>query len=87
MADKHQDKYVTQLLLAFTFISAGVLLIFYACFERAKTDDWYFWGVLVSILISMGLYFITNACIHKVKSDLIKRQKLKEQQKAIDHEE
>ena len=64
-------------------VIAGVFAIVFACFERTKYEDWYAWGILASILVCAGLYFIMSGFVHKVKSDLIKRQKLREQQKTF----
>jgi uncharacterized membrane protein HdeD (DUF308 family) len=81
MSNTHQDRYITKLLLGFAFITGGILLIFYTTFERARQDDWYLWGIIASVSINLGLYFLMSAIVHKVKSDLIKRQKMRNQQK------
>lgn len=83
MSNKHQERYTTKLLFGFAFITAGILLTLYAAFERTQEDDWYFWGIVASVLINAGLYFFGTAFVHKVKSDLIKRQKIREQQKTF----
>ena len=83
---RHEDKYITKLLLGFSAIIAGVLIICYACFERTKYDDWYFWGILSALLICFGVYFLLGAFVHKIKSDLIRRQKVRQQQQADDVE-
>jgi len=83
MPDRHQEKYITKLLFCFAFVTAGILLILYTAFERSRTDNWYFWGIIAATLINAGLYFLKDAIVHKVKSDLIKRQKLKDQQKSF----
>jgi uncharacterized membrane protein HdeD (DUF308 family) len=87
MSDKHLEKYITKLLLGFSFITCGILSVLYAAFERTHDDDWYFWGIVASLLINTGLYFLLRAFVHKVKSDLIKRQKIREQQKAFNPED
>jgi uncharacterized membrane protein HdeD (DUF308 family) len=83
MSNDHQEKYITKLLFGFTFITAGILLILYAAFERTRQEDWYFWGVIASVLVNGGLYFLLTAFVHKVKSDLIRKQKSREQQKTF----
>jgi uncharacterized membrane protein HdeD (DUF308 family) len=83
MSNTHEEKYITKLLVGFALITGGILLIFYTAFERSRKDDWYFWGIVASLLINAGLYFFGSAFVHKVKSDLIKRQKVKEQQKTF----
>ena len=71
------------MLLGFALITTGIIGILYACFERTETDDWYFWGIVASFVINLGLYFLLQAFVHKVKSDMIRRQKQKEQQKTF----
>ena len=71
------------MLMGFTCITLGILGILYACFERTALDDWYFWGIVASFIINLGIYLLMQAFVHKVKADLIRRQKLKEQQKTF----
>ncbi len=77
----HEDKYISKLLLGFGAVIAGVMSILYACFERTRQDDWYFWGVVASLLLCSGIYLMLNAFVHKIKADMIRRQKVREQQK------
>jgi hypothetical protein len=79
MSNAHQEKYITKLLLGFTFVTAGIFIILYAAFERTRQDDWYFWGLVASVIICTGIYLLLSSFIHKMKSDLIKRQKQREQ--------
>lgn len=81
MSDLHKEKYLTKMLMGFVFITIGILIILYASFERAAFDDWYMWGIVASIAVNLGLYMLLQAFVHKVKSDLIKRQKVRDQQK------
>jgi len=83
MSSKHTEKFITKLLLGFAFVTAGIMLIFYVTFERRQDEDWYFWGIVASVAINVGLYFLLSAFVHKIKSDFIKRQRLREQQKTF----
>ena len=83
----HEDKYISKLLFGFGAVIAGVMAIMYACFERTKDDDWYFWGIVASLLLCTGIYLIAGAFVHKTKSDLIRKQKMRHQQKASDVDE
>jgi uncharacterized membrane protein HdeD (DUF308 family) len=78
----HEDKFISKLLIGFGAIIGGIMAILYACFERTKQDDWYFWGVVSSLLICFGIYSVLGAFVHKVKSDLIRKQRSLQQQKA-----
>lgn len=86
MSNTHQEQFVTKMLVGFAFVTAGILLTFYTAFERARNEDWYLWGIVASVIINTGLYFLINAFVHKVKADFIKRQKQREQQKSVKKE-
>jgi hypothetical protein len=83
MSNNHQERYFTKLLFGFAFITSGILSILFAAFERTREDDWYLWGIGASVLVNVGIYFLLGAFVHKVKSDLIRRQRMKEQQKTF----
>ena len=83
MSNNHQEKFISKMLFGFASVTAAVFLILYAAFERTQQDDWYFWGIVGSVLINLGLYFLVSAFVHKVKADFIKRQKQREQQKTF----
>lgn len=78
----HEEKFVSKLLMGFGAIIAGVMVILFASFERTKEDDWYGWGLVASALLCGGVYFLLGAFVHKVKADLIRRQKIRQQQKS-----
>ena len=83
MSTAHQEKYLTKLLVGIAFITAGIFVMLYAAFEKGEKADWYFWGTLVAIAINAGVILIASAFVHKMKSDLIKKQKKREQQKTF----
>jgi hypothetical protein len=78
MAKPHKKKYFYNLVLGFAAVSAGIFLILYSTFEKSTVTDWYFWAVIASAVICLGLYFLLTAIVHKIKADLIKRQKARE---------
>lgn len=78
----HSDRFLTKLLFGFAAVIASVFIIVFACFERTKEDQWYGWGLAASTLLCIGLYFLMEAFVHKVKSDFIRRQKSREQQRS-----
>ena len=87
MSNSHREKFVTNLLIGFSFVTGGVFAILYAAFERTQQEDWYFWGIVASILINVGLFFLISAFVHKIKSDFARRQKHREQQKTFTADE
>ena len=83
MSNTHQEKYISKLLVGVGFLTAGIFLILYSAFEHDPDEDWYFWGILAALAVNLGVILIGNAFVHKMKSDLIKRQKQREQQKTF----
>ena len=76
----HADKFLTKLLIGFTLVIASIFVIIFACFERVKYDDWYGWGLLAAVSMCVGLYFLLSAFVHKMKADLLRKQKAKDLQ-------
>jgi uncharacterized membrane protein HdeD (DUF308 family) len=83
MSNTHSEKYITKLLLGLASITAGIFVIMYANFNRQSKDDWYFWAIIAAVAINFGLVLVCNAFVHKIKSDLIRRGKQREQQKTF----
>jgi uncharacterized membrane protein HdeD (DUF308 family) len=77
MNNTHEKKFVINMLIGLIFTTAGISSIIYACFTKENQKDWIFWAVIPVILINTGLLFIGSSVIHKVKADLIRRQKQK----------
>jgi len=46
--------------------------------------DWIFWALISAVTINAGLLFLGSALIHKVKADLIRRQKQKNDMRKSD---
>lgn len=82
MPDSHSEKYLLKLLIGFASIISSVIVIYYSVFESgAEKGDWYFWATVAAFLLCSGIYFTLSAFVHKIKSDLSKRTKQRENQK------
>ena len=77
MSNTHEKKFVINMIIGLIFTSAGISSIIYACFTQQNHNDWVFWAVIPVILINTGILFISSSVVHKVKADLIRRQKQK----------
>lgn len=82
----HQDKFITKLLIGITLILVSVFLLFFTIYERSeksiKEEDWYWWAFAFAALLTTGIVLICNAYVHKTKSDFIRRQQQREQDKS-----
>ncbi len=83
-SSSHSEKYFSKLFISFVAITGSVLVIFYSIFQLKKDDGyWYAWAIISAILLCIGIYFCLQAAVHKVKSDLSKRQRMREQQQTF----
>lgn len=74
------------MLVGLILFTGGVLAILYTSFLKERQQEWYA-GVLASIIFTnSGLYVLGNAFVHKVKADLIRRQRQKDQHKKYEFE-
>ncbi len=64
--------------VGFLLVGAGILVIMYSANKRAS-DEWLIWGIISVTILNAGLGLLGNAFIHKVKSDLIKKQRTRQQ--------
>lgn len=82
----HYAKWLLQAPLGFVFTTIGIMLIMYAAIEKAKENEWMFWGFAAAMILNIGLVLLGSAFVHKVKADMIKRshQKEKSHQHSLD---
>jgi hypothetical protein len=86
VTNKHRQKYLVSLLSGLGLVSGGVLVIIYASFLKDRKDEWYIWGAVAIMLVNSGLFLLGNAFVHKVKADLIRKQKQKDLHKKYEFE-
>jgi ABC-type nickel/cobalt efflux system permease component RcnA len=75
MSNSHGEKYVSNLLMGFAAVTSSIFLLLFIIFEKSQKDDWFIWGIVASLLMCIGLYLIVLATVHKVKAELIKKQR------------
>lgn len=71
------------MLLGIFLVTAGIFMSIYTCINPVMQNEWYIWALLVSLLINTGLLLLFKAFVHKVKADLIRKQKNHEQHKTF----
>ena len=77
MSNKHEKKFIINMLLGFVLTTSGISAIIYSAFTDEHKLDWIFWAAISAVAINAGLLFLGSSLIHKVKADLIRRQKQK----------
>jgi hypothetical protein len=74
----HRSKYELQLILGFLLLFAFTALLFFSIFEVQRIGTWYFMAAVGGGLLCGAAYFISSATVHKVKSDLSRKNRRKE---------
>lgn len=84
MTNKHEKKFLRNMLIGFLLTTSGIAAVIYAAFTEVHKLDWIFWAAISAVTINAGLLFLGSALIHKVKADLIRRQKQKNESRKLD---
>lgn len=77
MSKKHEKKYFINILIGFVLVTIGIFTIIYLIFANERKFDWISWAIVLTLIINTGLLFLGRGLVHKVKADLIRRQKHK----------
>ena len=77
MSNKHEKKFIINMLIGFLFTTTGISSIIYFAYTDEHKIDWLLWAAVPVVTINAGLIFLGSALIHKVKADLIRRQRQK----------
>jgi divalent metal cation (Fe/Co/Zn/Cd) transporter len=75
MRSKHYEKYLRNLLEGIIFLTVGIFLIFYSAMTGVQKKDWYLWAAGIAVVINTGIFFLGTAFVHKVKADIIRKQR------------
>ena len=78
MSNYHFEKWIYKTVLGFLLVAASIFFMYYSITHEAR-DNWLLYALICSVGGGMGVYFLSSAAINKVKSDMIKKQKIKQQ--------
>jgi hypothetical protein len=79
MPNKHYRRWIILMPFGFVVVAAAILIMMYSA-NRRGPDEWLMWGVISVAGVVLGLSLLGTAFIHKIKSDLIRKQRSKEKQ-------
>ena len=82
--NKHENKVFPNILMGISMISVSLIFIIYDIKSKLPEINKYLIGAAIIIMINAGLYFWGLAFVHKVKSDLIKRQKNQREKETVE---
>lgn len=75
MSTNRERKFLFNLFIGLLFTTTGICSILYACLTIQDEKDWIIWAIVSVITLNGGLLFLGSAIIHKVKADLVRRQR------------
>ena len=78
MGNYHFEKWLYKTVSGFLLLIGGIFFMYYSL-SHFMRKDWILYGLICSVGIGIGVYLLSSAAINKVKSDLIKKQKVKQQ--------
>jgi len=78
MSNYHFEKWIYKTTLGFLLVVVGIFFMYYSL-SHFMRKDWALYGLICSVGIGIGVYLLSSAAINKVKSDMIKKQKVKQQ--------
>ena len=78
MSNHHFERWIYKTVLGFLLVAGGIFFMYYSLSHFIRAN-WILHSLICSIGISVGVYFLSSGAINKVKSDMIKKQKVKQQ--------
>ena len=79
MSNNHYEKWFLKLPIGFLLIGGGVFFMYYSLTLPEAAENWVIFGLTSGIAIASGALLLSSAAVNKMKSDLIKRQKIRQQ--------
>ena len=78
MSNHHYEKWAFKTPLGFILIAGGIVFMYYSISHLQGKEKWVLYGSISGIAIALGAFLLSSAAINKVKSDLIKKQKIRQ---------
>ena len=79
MSNNHYEKWFLKLPVGFLLIGGGIFFMYYSLTLPEAAENWIIFGLASAISVASGAVILSSAAVNKMKSDLIKRQKIKQQ--------
>lgn len=79
MSNSHYEKWVLKIPIGFLLVAGGIFFMYYSLTLPDAKENWITFGFVSAISVALGVILLSSAAINKMKSDLIKKQKIKQQ--------
>lgn len=77
MNNKHKKKFIVNILIGLILTNISISALIYTANADKLKLDWIYRAFISVLAFNAGLLFLGSALIHKVKADLMRRQKEK----------
>lgn len=78
MGNYHFERWIYKTVTGFLLVAGGVFFMYYSL-SHFRRDEWILYGSICSSAVGLGTYLLSSGAVNKVKADLIKKQKIKQQ--------
>jgi hypothetical protein len=78
MGNYHLERWLYKTVIGLLLVGGGVFFMYYSL-SHFMRDDWILNGIICASAIAMGVYLLSSGAVNKVKADMIKKQKIKQQ--------
>lgn len=78
MSNYHFEKWLFKTILGFLLITGAIFFMYYSLIHFYR-DNWIIYGSICSFAVGIGVFLLSGAAVNKVKSDMIKKQKQRQQ--------
>ena len=78
MGNYHFEKWLYKTAVGFLLVVGGIFFMYYSLSHFIRAN-WILHSLICSVGISIGVFLLSSGAINKVKSDMIKKQKVKQQ--------
>jgi len=78
MSNYHFERWLYKTVFGFLLVAGGIFFMYYSLSHFIR-DNWILHSTICSVGISIGVFLLSSGAINKVKSDMIKKQKVKQQ--------
>lgn len=78
MGNYHLERWIYKTVVGFLLVAGGIFFMYYSL-SHFMRDDWIMYALICSVGVAIGVYFLCSGAVNKVKGDMIKKQKIKQQ--------
>ena len=79
MSNNHYEKWLLKTPAGVFFIAGGVFFMYYSITQLEWKERWALYGLISAVAVTAGVLLLCSASIHKMKSDLIRKKKARQE--------